>query len=238
MLIRDGLLTLPVYHGTSSVNLSSICENGLGGRNFIEELNLVPFIRELYATALDVVPDSEPGWSTLRVELEPIAGQRITGGGLNYRHGSTYLTPSCSSAARYAQSSPEGSELLSNANAVLDLIARHDPRGRERIEQLNPAAASRLRQTGDPVVLRAVDVPLSELRSEQGGDAHVVIDQIEQMFRSLPFTEENINLLCQQANFELISPLPADHLVLFEAHGGSLIERGDPRRLLRNCGSE
>lgn len=228
MLVRDGFVKLPLYHGTASVNVVSICENGLGGRNFVEELNLVPFIRKLYAAALELLPDHTPGWPSLRVAIEPIAAQQITGGGFNYRHGSTYLTPSRFSAVRYAQSSPEGSEFLTHAKALLDLIARHDPRRGAQIEETNRAVASRLRQTGDPVVFRAVDVPVSALRSEQGGDAHAVIDQIEHMFGSLPFTAERIDRLCQQHNFELISPLAAGRLVFLEARDGRLVERGDP----------
>ena len=54
-------------------------------------------------------------WQVQKIVLRGMAEQHISGGGFNWRHGETYLTPAMGKAINYAQHNPYGSELISNA---------------------------------------------------------------------------------------------------------------------------
>lgn len=110
LIDEDGVLTFPLYHGTSSLFLPSIMEHGIGGRNIIEEYNVLEFARELYKKL-----KTSKGHTLSEgvvAEFENMCKQRITGGNFNFRHGGVYLSVSVGQAAKYANCK-YGSELIS-----------------------------------------------------------------------------------------------------------------------------
>jgi hypothetical protein len=111
LIDEDGVLTFPLYHGTSSLFLPSIMKHGLGGRNIIEECNVLEFAREL----LEKIKTSRGHTlSALSVDIfEKMCNQEITDGGFNFTHGGVYLSISVGKAAQYASSNKHGSELIS-----------------------------------------------------------------------------------------------------------------------------
>ena len=55
-----------------------------------------------------------------------IVDQRVTSGGFNFRYGSTYLSPSKTTAVRYALSNRFGSELLSTTFCMFEKLKTYD----------------------------------------------------------------------------------------------------------------
>lgn len=110
-------LPIPLYHGTSSLFLGSIIRSGLGGLNPIAEWHLLEFARLIYplvekhvSTRDDFVVKAQ----TFRFMVEQKSAA------MNFQHGDTYLSPSLSTAVRYAVNKRYGSELLTY---TLDFLA-------------------------------------------------------------------------------------------------------------------
>jgi hypothetical protein len=46
-MLENGIFKKPLYHGTTNLFIDSIKDHGLGGRNLVEEWNLIAIYREL-----------------------------------------------------------------------------------------------------------------------------------------------------------------------------------------------
>ena len=218
--VQDGVLALPLYHGTSSVNVVSVYRNGLGARNPVDELKVIPFLRRLYDVACTVIPDGESLWQSHRGTVERIVNQEVTRSGWNFRHGGSYLTPSRSAAIRYAESSPEGSEIITETKQIYQLVQRYSPEEGDRFASDNPALVRRFQVTGRPFLIEADKVPVAQLRSENGEDAASSLGVLETMLRSCR-DEKQIDMLCQQENFELVGVLSSARLVFYRSADNS-----------------
>ncbi|MGB7157388.1 MAG: hypothetical protein WBD40_04945 [Tepidisphaeraceae bacterium] len=214
-LIEHGTLHLDLYHGTSSLNLPSIREHGLGGCNLIAELDVISFLVHLYSVAQAILPADHAEWCLAKVVMEPMVKQRVAASGFNYRHGQTYLTPSQRTAINYAVNNAQGSELLSNVKHLQELVASVDPSAASRITLGNPALKERFQRTGKPIVIRISHLPVAMLRSESGGNANEVVQKIEALM-STPGNREVAEAMCQQCNFELHGVVPFDLLRCYE----------------------
>ena len=58
-ITNNGKLMIPLFHGTSTIFLESIIENGLGGRNPIKDLNLFELANEVYTLSEKYLKDTE-----------------------------------------------------------------------------------------------------------------------------------------------------------------------------------
>jgi len=215
-IVRDGHLCLNLYHGTSSINLASIQEHGLGARNPVTELDVLNFLRRTYELTQTQIPAELSAKPILKSGVETMIGQGVSGGGMNYRHGGTYLSPSCQTAMRYARSSPEGSELITQAHELFLLLSLHAPEAAEAIKLDYPNLLTRFDNPGKPILLHLAGLRTDQLRSENGGTASQTIVKIERMLANFPATEKNIDIICQQTNFELIGSVPADRITITE----------------------
>lgn len=155
----------PLWHGTSAHLLPLIEEHGLGGRNVMADWRVMEFLQWAFPLlGFDDRNYSDPDY----MDLLPIqAAARGGAVGLNFVYGDVYATGGYYKAASYAQRAPE---LLSFARAVIDVANR---RGLVAIpEELAnyPEIAEFLSLDPAPVVLKLPPVPMSSLRSEDGGD--------------------------------------------------------------------
>ena len=135
------VIPVPLYHGTSSTFLSSILRSGLGAANPLTGLRALEFL----STIVDVGGDGLWAGSTIageEMDIRRMVEQKVTGGGFNYRHGSTYLTPSRFTAVSYARSNRYGSEILSNALVMFERLRAIDPIAAERIATSYPGAVA------------------------------------------------------------------------------------------------
>jgi len=212
--VLDGKLTVPLFHGTSSLFYESILETGLGGRNMVEELGLrkiAPRLLELGEERLQTDPD----WPLDRHFLTKIAPDPSTqtpGGnfGFNFRYGGTYVTPSRQTAATYALLNKCGSEALACTQKILDKLLPQVPSlaTQEPISRI-VALAKTPRQ---PILVEACDVPVALLRAEQGGSCSPCLEFIEHVLAD----PDIYDMVVQQANFELLAPIPASQLRFYK----------------------
>lgn len=223
-ILEAGILQLALFHGTSSLHLTSIREHGLGGVDPVGDLNVVPFLQELYSLGDQTLPADNEQWMMLRVVLEPMINQRVTACGFNFRHGRTYLTPSKLTAIKYAVNNPQGSECFSSAKVVYDLVRSVTPDRVNEIGARYPTLVKRINETGTPIVIGISGVPMTMLKSENGQPIDEVIRQIERFD-----SDKMADVLCQQFNFELQGVVPfasvsCYNVALTENAGYSLID--------------
>ncbi len=214
MLVTDnGQMLVPLYHGTSKIFLDSIQESGLGGK----DPNIMFKSYELLTEMFNLEGwnwSDDPELSVMEPTIRHIVDQSVSGGGFNFRHGKTYLTPSELTAVRYALSSRLGSELLSTTISLFDkLKAWNEGKAREVASKYS-TISELLSLERQPLLVEALRVPIRSLRSEKGDAPEVVIDQIN----NLPDGMDSIlfHVVFQQHNFELIGPLPVENLRYYE----------------------
>jgi hypothetical protein len=208
-LVKDGVLTIPLFHGTSSLFADSILQNGLGARNPIQELRVISFLQRLCDTCESIIP-TDPRWLKMKWLVEQMIGQENT----LFRHGLAFLSPSRITAVRYAASNPFGSEAISTCATLYQLLAES---GRECVLHSEPSTfpiVELLRKPASPVLVEASDVRVSELQGERGQSAQEVVDTMEELASSLDM--KFFQLVSQQSNFSLTRPIKASRLRLYD----------------------
>ena len=214
MLVTDnGQMLVPLYHGTSKIFLDSIQESGLGAK----DPNIMFKSHELLTEMFNLEGwnwSDDPELSTMELITRYTVDQSVSGGGFNFRHGNTYLTPSKPTAVRYALINRLGSELLSTTISLFDSLKVRDEGKAREVASKYPIVSELLSLEHQPLLVEALRVPIRSLRSEQGDAPEVVIDQIN----NLPDGTDSklFHVVFQQHNFELIHPLPADNLRYYE----------------------
>ena len=214
MLVADnGQILISLYHGTSKIFLDSIQESGLGAK----DPNIMFKSHELLTEMFNLEGwnwSDDPEFSTMELITRYTVGQSVSGGGFNFRHGNTYLTPSKLTAVRYALINRLGSELLSMTISLFDELKVRDEGKACEIASRYPIISGLLSLEHQPLLVEALRVPIRSLRSEQGDDPEVVIDQIDNSPDGMD--SKLFHIVFQQHNFELIYPLPAENLRYYE----------------------
>jgi hypothetical protein len=211
-LVVDGKLTVPLFHGTSSLFYDSILETGLGGRNIVGDLGLRAIAQKLlrYEEQLATVP-TWPFEKRLLLQIAEDPSSQTPGGrgGFSFRYGNTCVTPSKQTAARYALLN-RGSEALAGTLKVLEPLLDQLP-SLVADEQFSKILAFSSRPR-IPTFIEANDVPEMFLQAEHGGPRGPVLEFIESALSD----PETYDTMVQQANFELIRPVPASELQFYK----------------------
>ena len=155
-IVEDGRLTVPLFHGTSSLFYDSILSTGLGGRNVVEDLG----IRKAARLLLDLCAEyrQEPDWlldidACDRIAADPAKDRLSDGFAFSFRYGGTYVSASRDTAATYALLYKGGGEALTHTLKLHRLLStvRPDMAGREELSPLIAFAA----RPGKPVLSRS-----------------------------------------------------------------------------------
>ncbi len=209
-LVRDGRLTVPLYHGTSTLFSESIFQYGLGGRNMIEQLGLRRAAGLLVEKCREF--EANDDWlegidACIKIAHEPNL-QPESGPILSFlRYGGTYVSASRATAATYARSYNHGSEALTYTLRLLEKAEAIFPHLAFRKEfSVIRAAGKKPKQ---PLLIQARRVPISGLRSERGGEIEPVLRRIS---LALEEGRRDYQLFVQQANFELTQSVPPAQL--------------------------
>lgn len=176
-LIQNGKLTIPLYHGTSSIFLGSIKEHGLGGFDPIKKYNIINIFRELYSLADRCSLLSEYERQQYDSFLEHNNENRQEGSVMNFRHGQVYLTPSQCAAWDYANSNKYGSELLSHTFALYDRLK--DDGYPINANILNSIPSPIRTNDPSPIVLKLHNVPIEYLKTEHGRPPNYQINSMQ-----------------------------------------------------------
>ena len=198
---NDERTPVPLYHGTSKLFLPSIRSVGLGAKDPNVTFRTREMLDEL-VNAREWNWDEDPDLVVARNIIE----QRVTRGGLNFRHGSAYLSPSKTTAVRYALNNRSGSEFLSTTFCMFEKLKTYDLCGANRIIKKYPELLKLYEMPHQPLLIEALDIPIRNLRSERGEDpAYALRMLMENADGPRKFTWE-------QCNFELIAPHSAANL--------------------------
>jgi hypothetical protein len=213
-LVVSGRLTVPVFHGTSTLFYDSILEAGLGGRNIVEDLGL----RAVAWSLLELCENElqpDPKWpldkhGLTKIAEDPSVHQLGEDHGFNFRYGGTYVSASRRTAVTYALLSNCGSEALSHVLKLFARLsqARPDLAAREEFSPLNALVQKQM----EPLLVEARDVEVAALRAEQGGSCAAILERIDIALSDLDMYDDVV----QQDNFELLQVVPTANLQFYK----------------------
>lgn len=208
-LINNGTVTFPMYHGTSSLFLDGICQNGLGGRNPIKDWKILELAREVLSLS-EVHLKDFPTFDIREQAFRLMVEQKISAGGMNFQHGDTYLSPSKMTAIKYATSKRYGSELITYTMDLLQELANRDVPGvRTSLFKKYPDGFRLLDISPAPILIEVINIPAQNLLDEFGKDA---TENLREIQANLKNNSEIADVLNQQVNFRLTSPVQFNSL--------------------------
>jgi hypothetical protein len=210
-LVTNGLLTIPLFHGTSSLFYESILEHGLGGINIIRRLGVIDLLDRLVQLCEQHLKP-EDNWALTMFSARQIANQSVADRGWNYRHGGVYLSPSVGTAARYATDKKCGSEAIHYFMLLYTRLRDEAPTLVTSVTSDATALLDFVSRPSVPLVLKLEQVAVDSLRSEHGKEISGSLEYLEQILNS---KKPNMSQMGQQSNFECTSPIPASRLKFY-----------------------
>jgi hypothetical protein len=199
----------PLYHGTCTLFLERIAQHGLGGWDPIKEWRVLECLRK-------VLPIAEKHAGRSEIIRSHIGNARSmasqVNAGLNFQHGSVYLSPSKETAVRYACGKKKGSELISRTILLIEELCRLEAVDEcGDISQDYPELLSVLKINNAPVHIRVECVDADMLLSEKGESPDDNLAKIRGLQVRMPDCWEEIS---QQLNFRLTQPILAKELMV------------------------
>jgi hypothetical protein len=204
------ILPFPLFHGTSTAFLEDIRSLGLGAKDPLAEIGLHEFVKDLMPI-IDANLKGMAIYEARRQSFGLMAEQKIAA--MNFQHGQTYLSPSKKTAIRYAVNKRYGSELLSYSLVFLQLLLDLEVPGvANDLYQRHPAVFRFLDISPSPMLVRADDVPLAALLTENGKDTASSVERLLQLWER---GEKQLEEFGQQTNFRLTNPLSVSQTKLW-----------------------
>lgn len=194
-----------LWHGTSTIWMESIAQNGLGAINIATEYKLIKLLAFLYAE-VERLNINAPGLGSRRKSIKAI----ITGGpvyhdniALNYSYDGTYVSMSPLRAAQYACSTRVGSELLDYCEFLMYVLRNSQIDIPKDLDSIN--IMSIINSQAYPILVEITTFDDKELVLEDGKDAQFKLNEIRNIYPKLPI-EEHFKLI-QFSNFKLLKPI-------------------------------
>lgn len=202
-------LEFPLYHGTCTLFLERIAQHGLGGWDPIKEWRVLECLRK-------VMPIAEKHAARSEVIRNHIGTSRSmaaqVNAGMNFQHGSVYLSPSKKTAVRYACGKKKGSELISRAVLLIEELVRLDiAEVKTDLRQEFPEVFHLQDIDAAPVLICIPQLNPDVLISERGEPPEDNLAKIRDLEVRFPGSWEQLS---QQLNFRLIQPVPADEIAV------------------------
>ncbi|UTA55177.1 hypothetical protein L3D22_04910 [Lysobacter soli] len=195
-------LSVPLYHGTSTLFLSGIREHGLGGDNPLTRWRVLEFAHRLWPLVATHLA-REDDWMLQAQAFEWMCEQRSSN--FNFQHGHAYLSPSEQTAVRYSVGTRYGSELLSYTLELLgELVRRNVVRESEFAEHAE--LFKLLRRSFAPILIEVSNVLPKSLLDECGGDPRRNLEQMTEIFATCEL--DLAQCMLQQTNFRLSKAVP------------------------------
>ena len=190
-----------LYHGTSTIFLPGIEEFGLGGQNILDRWGFYEFVRELAPLCENRCEEIDS------YIFNKIVRQEV--GHSNFQHGQTYLSPSKSTAARYAASNAFGSELISEALTRVELLLKLDC-GVDQLLSRFPEVSAVMASKPTPLLITIPNATRYKLRTEHGADPE---HKLRKIFATLQDDPSTMDLHHQQDNFRLDAIVSPEELI-------------------------
>jgi len=197
-IVEDGHLTIPLYHGTSTIFIESILKHGLAGLNPIKEWDVISFARCVLSLCETHLSYSDL-YQLRNASFRAMTEQKVNH--FNWQHGDTYLSPADSTAIRYAVNSQYGSELLSyTIDFLKELLRMKVPGVRDDLYNKYTHIFNLIDVHSAPVLIKITDVPIQALSGENGSDPLEAINSIRKLYAD---QADIADTLVQQFNFRL-----------------------------------
>lgn len=182
-IVSNGLFTVPIYHGTTTLFLDSIKEYGLGGRDLVGEWELVSVFRALFELAEQRLAGDDL-WLRYREKASYIAYQKNSEDNFNYnfQHGQLYITHYRGLANDYAILDA-GCELLQYIRGFVRLLSRAGAHSEVK-KIIQGKVESVLSKSYQPVLLQLNSVKLADVESENGIDKDELLSLWEKSFET------------------------------------------------------
>lgn len=208
MVTKENKLTIDLYHGTSTLFLDSIIQNGLGAVNPVTEWKLQELSKEVYALSEQYLKETKlfqmSSYSFKRMTEQSNAGR------FNFQHGDTYLSLSKQTASRYAINKRYGSEMLTyTIDFLKELLNLEIQDVKSRLFRKYPKVFGFIEANPSPLLIQVKNVSVTSLLSEHGDDPQVNFDQIKDVINE---SKDLFDAILQQTNFRLVSPMPLGEL--------------------------
>ncbi|MDO9256947.1 MAG: hypothetical protein Q7U54_15610 [Bacteroidales bacterium] len=204
----NNYLPIPLYHGTSTLFLNSIINNGLGGVDPISEWKIIELSKEVYQQS-ELHLKGNSLFIKSACSFKSMTEQSNLGC-LNWQHGKPYLSSYEITAAKYPIGNKFGSEILTYTFEFLkELINLKIKYVMKDLYEKYRFLFDLLETNPKPVLIKATNIPISALLTENGGDPKSYINEISDL---LKYKSENKKNNLPQFNFQLISAIPITKL--------------------------
>jgi hypothetical protein len=202
-IVSNDALTIPLYHGTTTLFEESIRQHGLGGKNPLHDLNAYSTFQEVFNLGDNTLGDDEL-WKKSRYFLEPILHQAYLGGNNSFKHGESYLTTNPELASKYAYDCVVGGcEYLYYLKVLIDMLRFKNVEGVESL--VNSSIRMKLDHEYRPVLVTLPKVLVTDIDTETGRSLDGQLIEIDEALKSgihTPF------------GFKLINRYTSDRLVI------------------------
>ena len=123
-IVKNGKFSVPLYHGTTSIFVDSIKDNGLGSIDPLDKIGAKSLMEALFELA-EKQGWSDDNWLKYRNLLAPLVNQ-VRNPIYNFQHGGVYLTYSQELAEKYAIENPFGCEYLQYLRVFIQLLLQRN----------------------------------------------------------------------------------------------------------------
>lgn len=178
-IVKKGVFTIPLYHGTTSLFVDSIMQHGLGGEDPLLKYKVKEFMNELYVLAEKQKWEDEE-WIEFRTQLQPIVFQKTLENVLNFKHGETYITPSLEVAIKYAKENPFGCEYLTYLRTFFAFLVSRDLKGLRELSIDQPVLKA-WEAPNDPYLITLNNVEIENVIPETDQNLAVHIEEIDKL---------------------------------------------------------
>jgi len=208
-------INIPLYHGTSSLFLEDIIKYGLGGQNPVVSWHVLEFGKKIYPLVEKHLSNSylEARIGSFKLMVEQKSGI------MNFQHGDTYVSPSKSTAIRYAVNKRYGSEILTYTLDFLDELIRQKIKGvTDDLYKHYPQLFNLLDISPAPLLFKIDNIDnrdQEDLVAEDGSNATQTLDYIHEVLKSSP---NDADELLQQSNFRLCRPISVKDMKIWFIH--------------------
>ncbi|WP_170756502.1 hypothetical protein [Ruegeria lacuscaerulensis] len=208
--------SIPLWHGTDASLLSSIVNNGLGGRNPVDELGAISFLHRAFE-AIGYQQNQKEFMRTMSFQNAYFASKQLNAG-MNFRHGGVYVTSSQQTAASYATRAPEA---VYYCREFLDNLKGSETEAVAHLLDEYPKLKLFLDGDSNPIVLEVLRVRRDRVFDEHGG--RISENQIETYNRLFGNHEPGCGIDLNFA-FEISEVISADNLSVWRVLGRSMFE--------------
>jgi len=200
-------LSIPLYHGTSSLFLKLIQKHGLGGVNIIQELKVRESLETLFELCSMHCP--EDNWWKNHEYIISAMVRQSNSGIFNFRHGSVYLSASRFVAARYAIGMEYGSEMITHAVWCYEKIRHYGV----EVDPMKHPFTKLLGINKFPILVEVKNVDPSLLLNEKGGPATKLLEELSECNERSPAANEENDVFFQSFDFELAGTIRPEDLI-------------------------